>query len=132
MLCASIIGQDAAIEALKNGKHDMESMKNEYFIRRNLIVKRFTDLGLPCVMPEGAFYIYPNISSTGMDSEHFARKLLETQHVAVVPGTAFGSNGRDYIRCSYATGINDIEIVMDRIADFISKSFIPVAYEQRI
>ncbi len=121
MLCASIMGQEAALEALKHGKNDRESMKNEYLMRRNLIVKRFNKLDLSCTNPQGAFYVYPNISSTGLNSESFAKRLLKEKSVAVVPGTAFGSDGRHHIRCSYAVSMDDIEEAMKRISEFVSE-----------
>ncbi len=120
MLCASIMGQEAALEALKHGNSDREMMKNEYLTRRNLIVKRFNSMNLTCAIPQGAFYVFPNISSTGLDSESFAKQLLQEKRVAVVPGTAFGSNGENYIRCSYAVSMDDIEEAMSRISNFIS------------
>ena len=121
MLCAPINAQEAAIEALKNGKSDMLNMKEHYHQRRNVIVKRFNDMGLTCVMPEGAFYAYVNISSTGLNSEDFARQLLESQKVAVVPGTAFTSEGgENYIRCAYATSIETIEEAMRKIKIFLN------------
>ncbi len=121
MLCASIMGQEAALEALQHGKNDRELMKSEYLMRRNLIVKRFNSLNLTCVNPQGAFYVYPNISSTGLDSDFFAKSLLQEKNVAVVPGTAFGNHGKNYIRCSYAVSIDDIELAMTRISEFISE-----------
>ena len=121
MLCASIIGQEAAIEALKSGQSEMESMREEYLMRRNVIVENFNDLKLPCAMPEGAFYVFPNISSTGLSSDNFARRLLEEERVAVVPGTAFSQSGSNFIRCSYATSMEDIEKALSGIARFVSR-----------
>ncbi len=77
-------------------------------------------MNLTCAIPQGAFYVFPNISSTGLDSESFAKQLLQEKRVAVVPGTAFGSNGENYIRCSYAVSMDDIEEAMSRISNFIS------------
>ena len=121
MLCASIIGQEAAVEALNSGWKEMEAMKLEYLNRRNIIVKRFNELDLSCVMPEGAFYIFPNIRSTGLTSNEFARRLLEEERVAAVPGTAFSSHAEGYIRCSYAVGLRDLETALGRIANFIAR-----------
>lgn len=119
MLCAPITAQCAAEEALTHGMHDMLSMVEQYKRRRNLIVSRFNQMGLSCVNPNGAFYVFPNISSTGLTSHEFAVRLLEQERVAVVPGTAFGACGEGYVRCSYATSIEEIRIAMDRIEHFI-------------
>ncbi len=121
MLCASIVAQNAGLEALKNGKTEMLKMKDEYCERRNVIVKGFNKIGLKCFKPEGAFYVFPNISSTGLSSVDFATKLLKEQNVAVVPGTAFGKCGEGFVRCAYATSIDDINTALERIKDFISK-----------
>lgn len=119
MLCASSIGQAAALEALRNGRNDMLSMKREYEERRNVIVKRLNDLGMTCALPKGAFYVFPRIPDVGMTSDAFARTLLAEQSVAVVPGTAFGTCGDGFVRCSYATALDEIEIAMARIGTFI-------------
>lgn len=119
MLCAPIIAQEAAEEALKNGRRDMETMKQEYCERRNVIVRRFNEMGIPCLKPKGSFYVFPNITSTGMTSMEFATKLLEEQNVAVVPGPSFGECGEGYIRCSYATSMDDILIALDKIKIFV-------------
>ncbi len=120
MLCASSIAQAAAIEALQNGQGPREDMRREYEQRRNVIVKRLNEIGLPCFMPRGAFYVFPRISSTGLDSTTFAKRLLQEKHVAVVPGTAFGSCGEGFVRCSYATSLEEIEIAMTRTQEFVS------------
>ncbi|NMA43705.1 MAG: aminotransferase class I/II-fold pyridoxal phosphate-dependent enzyme [Oligosphaeraceae bacterium] len=119
MLCASSIAQAAAIEALKHGASQREEMRQEYEQRRNLIVKRFNQMGLNCFMPRGAFYVFPRISASGMSSHEFATRLLHEKKVAVVPGTAFGSCGEGFVRCSYATSMQDIEIALQRIGEFI-------------
>lgn len=98
----------------------MQKMKNEYRMRRNVIVRRFNEMGLSCFMPGGAFYAFPCIKSTGMSSVEFATKLLEEKQVAVVPGTAFGELGEGYLRCAYAASMEDINTAMDAIEDFIS------------
>ncbi len=121
MLCASIMGQEAAKEALKNGRRDMESMKSAYLTRRNMIVKRLNNIGLPCVNPEGAFYVYPNISSTGLSSQEFATRLLKEERVAVVPGTAFSQEGEKHVRCAYAVSTSDLETALDRIKGFVER-----------
>jgi aminotransferase len=119
MLCASSIAQAAALEALENGDTARLEMHREYEQRRNVIVKRLNGLGLPCLMPKGAFYVFPRIRDTGLTSDAFARRLLAEQKVAVVPGTAFGACGEGYVRCAYATGMDDIEEAMRRIGRFL-------------
>ena len=119
MLCASSIAQEAAIEAIRGGRRDMLDMKCEYEQRRNVIVKRLNDMGLPCVLPKGAFYVFPRVSGTGLSSQEFAQQLLQEKRVAVVPGTAFGACGEGYVRCSYATALEEIEVAMTRIKEFL-------------
>jgi len=119
MLCACGFVQEAAIEALRNGRRAMLEMKTEYHQRRNVIVKRLNDMGLPCQMPKGAFYAFPRITGTGMTSTQFATRLLNEKKVACVPGAAFGACGEGYIRCAYATAMDQIEIAMERMAEFV-------------
>jgi aminotransferase len=121
MLCAPIMAQEAAFEALERGARSMERMKEEYRLRRNFIVSSLNDAGIPCHLPKGAFYIFPDIRATGMTSRKFSLKLLESKHVAVVPGTAFGPSGEGYVRCSYATAMDQIKVAVERIADFVKK-----------
>ena len=121
IMCVSINAQHAACEALKNARQDLEMMKNEYCRRRNVIVNAFNNMGLPCLMPHGAFYAFPNITSTGLTSMEFAKKLLMSEKVAVVPGTAFGECGEGFIRCSYATSIDGIKTAMEKIEKFIKE-----------
>jgi aminotransferase len=121
MLCASSIAQAAALEALRNGHADMVEMRREYEQRRNVIVKRLNDMGLPCIMPSGAFYVFPRIRETGLSSAEFATRLLEEKRVAVVPGPAFGAGGEGYVRCSYATSMAEICTAMDRIKEFLEE-----------
>ena len=121
MLCAPIMGQKAALESLKNGKDQIIKMYHEYDKRRRLVYNSFNEMGLHCFEPEGAFYIFPNISTTGLSSEEFAEKLLEQEKVAVVPGTAFGLGGDGHIRCSYASSIANLVEAMRRIDRFIQK-----------
>ncbi|MEW6618730.1 MAG: aminotransferase class I/II-fold pyridoxal phosphate-dependent enzyme [bacterium] len=118
MLCASIISQRAAIQALRNSDKAVEEMRNEYNQRRRLIVKGLNEIGLECTMPGGAFYVFPSIKRTGLTSEGFAEKLLREQKVAVVPGTAFGECGEGYIRCSYATSMAKIEKALEKMGEF--------------
>jgi aminotransferase len=121
MLCASIISQEAAIEALENGQPAMLEMKEHYHQRRNLIVTELKAMGLNCFQPNGAFYVFPDISKTGLHSREFAVRLLEEEKVAVVPGNAFGVSGEGFVRCSYATALDQIEIAMERMASFVKR-----------
>lgn len=121
MLCAPIMAQEAAFEALERGARSMERMKEEYRLRRNFIVSSLNDAGIPCHLPKGAFYIFPDIRGSGLTSREFSLKLLESKHVAVVPGTAFGPSGEGYVRCSYATAMDQIKEATKRIADFVRK-----------
>jgi aminotransferase len=122
MLCAPTMAQMAAIEALRNGEAEVERMVQEYNRRRRLMVKRLNDIGLPCFEPKGAFYAFPSIQATGMNSEEFAEKLLREQKVAVVPGTAFGPGGEGFVRCCYATSLSNIEEALGRMDRFLRKS----------
>jgi aminotransferase len=121
ILCAPSIAQAGGLEALRNGREPMQEMKREYEQRRNVIVKRLNDMGLPCIKPSGAFYVFPRVADLGMSSAEFATRLLEEKQVAVVPGTAFGTCGEGFVRCSYATAMEDIEIAMRRMAEFVQK-----------
>lgn len=121
ILCASIMGQEAAIEALDRGAQSVETMRKEYELRRNFIVRSFNELGLPCFKPRGAFYVFPDITPTGLSSKEFSLRLLREKKVAVVPGSAFGPSGEGHVRCSYATGMEEIKIAMERIAEFCAE-----------
>ena len=121
MLCAPIMAQEAAVEALERGTRSMERMREEYRLRRNFIVSSLNEAGIPCHLPKGAFYVFPDIRGTGLTSREFSLKLLETKNVAVVPGTAFGTCGEGYVRCSYATAMDQIKIAVERITDFVKK-----------
>jgi aminotransferase len=121
MLCAPIMAQEAAVEALERGTRSMERMREEYRLRRNFIVSSLNDAGIPCHLPKGAFYVFPDIRGTGLTSREFSLKLLETKNVAVVPGTAFGPCGEGYVRCSYATAMDQIKIAVERISDFVRR-----------
>ena len=121
MLCAPIIAQEAAVEALSHGRLEMESMRDEYRTRRNLITKRLNAMGLTCFKPEGAFYAFPDITSTGLSSADFAMELLKAKNVAVVPGTAFGECGEGFVRCAYAASIENIIEAMNRIEEFVTE-----------
>jgi aminotransferase len=119
MLCASIISQEAALEALQRGMDDIETMREQYRLRRNYIVKSFNDIGLSCHMPNGAFYAFPSIRETGLTSREFSVQLLEQQRVAVVPGDAFGPGGEGHVRASYCGPMSDMEKAAERIAVFV-------------
>lgn len=121
MLCAPITAQLAAVEALKRGEKYRDKMVAEYDMRRGFIYQGLTKLGLSCFEPKGAFYIFPDVSSTGLSSEDFAEKLLMSEHVALVPGTAFGDCGKGYVRCSYATSLDKIDEALARIGNFLAQ-----------
>jgi aminotransferase len=120
MLCAPTVGQIAAETALKYALAERDRMRDQYRLRRDLIVKGLNDIGLKCFMPQGAFYVFPDIRITGKSSMQFATELLEAQNVAVVPGTAFGDSGEGFIRCSYATARREIEAALTKIAAFVN------------
>lgn len=120
MLCASIISQEAAVEAIQHGESDMLEMREHYRLRRNFIVKAFNELGLTCHLPRGSFYAFPSIRSTGLASKEFAVGLLEQEKVACVPGTAFGESGEGFVRCCFATSLDRIEEAVERIRRFLA------------
>ena len=119
IMSASTTAQYAAISALENGDSDIEYMRAEYNKRRNIIVEGFNSMGLECFEPEGAFYAFPCIKSTGMSSEQFCRELLYDRKVAVVPGSAFGESGEGFVRCSYAYSVENITKALERIEAFV-------------
>jgi aminotransferase len=121
IMCAPITAQEAAQEALKNAHKDMLVMRDSYWERRNLIVHGLRDAGLDCVMPQGAFYSFPSIKSTGMTSREFAVGLLKEESVAVVPGSAFGPGGEGYVRACYATAEDQIIEALQRIKRFVAR-----------
>lgn len=121
IMSAPTIAQDGAIAALREGADDVERMRQSYDERRRTIVDGLNAAGLPTFEPEGAFYAFPDITSTGLSSEEFVHKLLEEEQVACVPGDAFGPSGEGYVRCSYATGLEDIEEALTRIDRFVSR-----------
>lgn len=120
-LCASSIAQYAAVEALGKGERDVERMRSEYERRRNFMVSRFNEIGLTCLSPEGAFYVFPRIVATGLSCREFALELLKKKKVAVVPGEVFGKSGAGHIRCSYATSMENLKEAMKRIEEFVSE-----------
>ena len=113
--------QHAAIEALKFGDESVQKMKNEYDYRRKIIYEGFREIGFECFEPKGAFYIFPSIKSTGLSSEDFCEKLLYQKQVAVIPGEAFGKTGNGFIRCSYASSMDNIKEAIKRIKAFVEK-----------
>ena len=119
MLCAPIMSQNAAIEALENGHSAMIEMRNSYHQRRDFLVRRLNEIGLDCHTPGGAFYVFPDIRRTGLSSKEFAMKLLEQESVACVPGSAFGASGEGFLRCCYATAFEDIRTATDRMERFV-------------
>ncbi|SFG87715.1 aminotransferase [Desulfotomaculum arcticum] len=121
MLCTPITGQMAALEALKNGKAGMRRMVEHYNRRRHLVVQAFKDMGVPCFEPGGAFYAFPQISVTGLNSEQFAEELLKEEQVALVPGNAFGNSGEGFARVSYAASIDDLSEAFRRMARFVRR-----------
>jgi len=121
MLCAPIMSQNAAIEALENGHAAMVEMRDSYHQRRDFLVRRLNEIGLDCHLPGGAFYVFPDIRSTGLSSKEFAMRLLEQENVACVPGSAFGPSGEGFLRCCYATAFDDIRTATDRIERFVGK-----------
>lgn len=119
IMCASIVSQEAAVEALRNGRDSVLHMRDKYRERRDFIVRRFNELGLPCHSPRGAFYAFPKVSGAGLDSLDFARRLLEERKVAMVPGTAFGAGGAGFCRASFSTSYERIHEACERIARFL-------------
>ncbi|MCG8601097.1 MAG: aminotransferase class I/II-fold pyridoxal phosphate-dependent enzyme [Verrucomicrobiales bacterium] len=121
MLCAPMMSQVAAIEALENGAGEVEKMRRAYARRRNLMLKRFEEMGVPCFAPGGAFYMFPDIRKFGLTSQEFAMRLLEEEDVAVVPGDAFGEAGQGCVRACYATSYEQLEIALDKIESFVKR-----------
>ncbi len=119
IMSAPTTSQYAAIEALRSGDADVARMREDYDERRRFLVKELREMGLPCFEPMGAFYVFPNISRFGMTSEEFAKRLLEEQRVAVVPGSAFGECGEGFLRISYAYSIDDLKKALVKIQKFI-------------
>jgi aminotransferase len=120
MLCAPVMGQMAALEALKEGEDAVKEMVMEYDRRRRAIVKGLNEIGLPCFEPKGAFYAFPSIKPYGLSSDEFVERLIVEQKVLAVPGSAFGECGEGYIRCCYATSLSDIEEALERMRRFLS------------
>ncbi|MBI1177184.1 aminotransferase class I/II-fold pyridoxal phosphate-dependent enzyme [bacterium] len=121
MLCASIISQEAALEAIKNGESATIEMREQYKLRRNLIVGAFNEMGLSCNLPRGSFYAFPCVQTTGLTSKEFATKLVEQEKVACVPGSAFGPSGEGYLRACFATSMDQIQEAVERIGRFVKR-----------
>ncbi len=121
MLCASSLSQKAALEALARPETDIVEMVDEYRRRRNFIAGAFADMGLECPRPLGAFYAFPSVAKYGMSAKDFSLKLLREEKVAVVPGTAFGACGEGYVRCAYATSMDNIKEAVIRLRRFLER-----------
>ena len=122
MMCASIVSQDAATEALLRGWDGVLRMRAEYHRRRDFIVRRFNEIGLKCHSPRGSFYTFPYVAGTGLNEKDFAVGLLQSKHVAVVPGTAFGTGGAGHVRACFATSYEQIGEACDRIEQFVQET----------
>lgn len=121
IMCAPIMAQQAALEALRHGESEMRKMVENYNYRRKIILAGLREIGMECFEPQGAFYAFPSIALTGMNSEEFSEKLLMEEKVAVVPGSAFGRTGDDHVRCCYAASVNDIEQALERMGRFLAR-----------
>ena len=120
VMCVPTAAQYAALEALRNGEADVQRMVKAYDERRRYMWKRFNDMGLRCFEPRGAFYCFPNITSTGLGDDEFCERLLKEEKVVVVPGNAFGERGRGHVRACYASSMEQIHEACDRIERFIA------------
>lgn len=125
IMCAPTFSQVAGEEALRLGRGDgyaaVEEMRSSYDRRRRYLYGEFNRMGLTCFKPEGAFYVFPSVESTGMSGDEFAERLLRAKHIAVVPGSAFGVSGKNFVRCSYATGLDKLKIAVSRIREFLTE-----------
>ncbi len=119
MLCASMFSQDAAVEALNHGGEAVDKMREEYRMRRDFVHRAFNEMGLFCLLPRGAFYAFPSVRETGLNSREFAHGLLQSEQVACVPGDAFGDSGEGYLRCCYATGFEQLEEAVERMKRYV-------------
>ncbi|HBJ61574.1 MAG TPA: pyridoxal phosphate-dependent aminotransferase [Opitutae bacterium] len=118
MMCAPILSQEAAIEALRNGSEDVLRMRDHYAKRRDFIVRRFNEMGLACHLPRGSFYAFPSVEAYGLNEVEFCHRLLREEEVAVVPGTAFGPHGRNHVRASFSTSYEKLVEASERIERF--------------
>lgn len=121
IMCSPTTSQFAAVEALRKCRGDVLQMVEEYNMRRRFVVDGFNKLGLDCFTPEGAFYVFPSIKSTGLSSQEFCEQLVYKKKVAVVPGDAFGASGEGYIRVSYAYSLSHLREALGRIAEFLEE-----------
>lgn len=121
IMCSPFVSQNAAVEALNSCDGEVIKMRDEYDMRRRFLVGELNRIGLTCFEPEGAFYVFPCIRSTGLTSEEFCDRLLYEEHVAAVPGNAFGESGEGFIRISYAYSIKHLREAMLRIEKFVNK-----------
>lgn len=121
IMCAPIVSQEAAIQALRNGQPDVVRMREQYRRRRDLIVRRFNEMELPCHLPKGSFYAFPCVEGTGLDEMTFAKRVLQEEKVAMVPGTAFGPSGKGFVRASFSTSFERIEEAMNRVERFMKR-----------
>ena len=121
IMCAPTTSQYAAVAALRDGDEEVARMRESYNQRRRFVLKRLEEIGIPCFEPEGAFYLFPNISRFGMDCETFATELLKSEKVAVVPGNAFGDCGEGFVRISYAYSLKQLKEALRRIENFVKK-----------
>ena len=121
IMCASTTAQWAALEGLLKCEEDVFEMREEYNRRRRLIVDGLNQIGLPTFEPRGAFYAFPKVSVTGLDDDTFANRLLQEEHVALVPGSAFGKGGEGFVRCSYATAYHKLEKALEHIDRFVKR-----------
>ena len=121
ILCAPTPSQEAATEALKEAATITEEARNTYRIRRDFLRRRLEEAGLPSIRPDGAFYLFVDVRGTGLSSKDFAMRLLEEERVAVVPGEAFGPGGEGFVRCSYATSLDRLEVAAERMLRFVGR-----------
>ena len=119
MMCAPILSQEAAVEALRHGAEDVMRMRDQYHKRRDFIVRRFNEMGLKCHSPRGSFYAFPSVQGLGLNEVDFCHRLLREQEVAVVPGTAFGQHGEGHVRASFSTSYEKLVDAADRIEKFV-------------
>jgi aminotransferase len=119
MMCASIISQEGALEALLRGEDGMKAMREQYHRRRDYIVRRLNESGLKCHLPRGSFYAFPSVQATGLGEKDFAVGLLQAERVAVVPGAAFGANGAGFVRACFATSYEQLIEAADRIDRYV-------------
>jgi aminotransferase len=119
LMCAPTVSQFAGIEALRNGEEGIAMMKEQYALRQHYLVKRLFEMGLNPFPPQGAFYVFVDVRSTGLSSDQFCEKLLRDQHVAIIPGNAFGQSGEGYVRISYSYSLDHLKIALDKIEQFL-------------